>query len=150
MNQAVASWNRHEQKPKYDGPDSILVDGNKQFLPVEDSVMEADSRVGINQHAVVALALYGTQDRVENLYRQTKPAVKRLRVRMRGVEPFVVPPDGQGSHPNLHDVIRWLDQLNRERRFRSERRFLKRLHKTVEGRVRPEVKTEVDAPQGLH
>ena len=112
--------------------------------------MEADTRVGVNEYAVVSLALYGSQDRVENLYRQTRRTVKRLRLNIKGAEPFKTVPSGQGSQPNIHDVVRWLDGIKRTRKYKVEFNLLKRLHVTALARVRPEVLTETEEPQGLH
>jgi len=109
-----------------------------------------DSRVGMNKHTLVTLALYGQQERAENLYRQVKRTMKRLRMRVGKAEPFTVAPPGTGSEPNIHDVVRWLDSLNKTRKYTKERAFVRRLRVTLDSRVRPEVLTEDDSPKGLH
>jgi len=117
---------RHQALQTEGGPDSVKLGDEKIIFPAEDETMaKTDSRVGMNEFAVVSLALYGAQDRVENLYRQTRRTVKRLKLDAAGAEPFKTPPEGQGSQPNIHDVTRWLDGIGRTRKFKKERQLLK-------------------------
>ena len=93
---------------------------------------------GINKHAVVGLALFGPQDRVEMLFRETRRTVKRLKLSLRDATPLTQPP-GEGSSPCVHDVMRWLDALEPGD---GDLKFLTRLHVTARARVRPEVRKE--------
>lgn len=100
--------------------------------------------VGINPHAVVSLALYGTQDRAEAMYRETYPAMRRIRVRARRAAAFDVPPRGKGSMPSIHDIKRWLDDLKNDEAHADDVDLLKRLNKTLRDRCRPEVVEAVE------
>ena len=126
----------------------MTIDGEQRLL-VEGREMEV--KVNLNLNTTVKLALYGGQERVENLFRETRRAMKRLKLKEQpGDEPFKAPPEGTGSEPNIHDVKRWLDSLRRTRKFRAERKVLRQLHATCKLRVRPHVLVEDDSPKGLH
>jgi len=97
--------------------------------------------VTMNRHAIVDLALFGPADKIEAVFRQLYPTMKKLRL-LRFVDKaqaFVEPPDGLGSWPQLHDTMRWLDSLTRNAEHKDDRLFLLRLYKTLLSRVRPEV-----------
>jgi hypothetical protein len=139
MNSIVRAWNRYQRRPKYTGPDSVAFDD--EMILIEGEKKMPNAKIFVNEHSTAALALYGQQDRVEQLFVETRRTLKRLRIRNTGdAEPFDVPPEGQGSPPNLHDVVRWLDGLQkRNRDHQDDILFLVRLHRTARRRVRPEV-----------
>jgi len=87
--------------------------------------------VRINEHAVADLACYGSQAKIESLFRETDRTVRRLRARVRAAKPYASPPRGQGAWPGIQDIILWLDSLTRK----HDLTFVKRLHKTLAGRV---------------
>jgi len=95
----------------------------------------------VNKHGLVELALYGPQETVENLYRQTKRTLARLGVDEKGAKAFVKPPRGSGLVGNFHDVVWWLDGLAAGN---PDVGFAKRVHLTAKSRCRPEVLEEKD------
>jgi hypothetical protein len=94
--------------------------------------------VSMNRHALVDLAMYGQQDRVELLFRFLFAATKRIGKPIVGRAFRRVPP-GVGAPPNIHDVKRWLDSLDSSEEKTEEVAFLFRVFNTVRARVRPEV-----------
>ncbi len=141
MNQVVRAWNRWQQRPKHSGPDGLVIDDETIIFPSEEDKMP-ECCIAVNEHSTVALALYGVQDRVENLFRETSRTLKRLKFKAEKTKPFPEPPEGVGSYPNIHDVTRWLDSLKR-RGTKRDVEFLKRLHVTAAKRVRPDVLKQV-------
>jgi hypothetical protein len=115
-----------------------LIEEEILTIPEEDTSMA----VSMNRFAVVSLALYGSQDRVEALCIQCYQALKKLKLlrAARKTEPFDVPPAGQGSYPHLLDVIRWLESLDSA--SKEEIEFAKRLYVTARRRSRPDLVLE--------
>lgn len=106
--------------------------------------------VTVNRHAVTDLALFGAASRVEALFREVKRTVQRLELDTKGTKPFRRPPRGSGGHPNVHDVIRWLDSLNtKDKELQGDVMFLKRLYVTLIPRVAPAVLDETIEPKAL-
>ena len=98
-----------------------------------------ETKVSMNRHAVVELVLYGMQERVENVFRETMRTRKRLRRRLRGVVALTASPRGMGAYPNGHDITRWLDDLKNDELHESDIQFMLQLHVTAAKRCRPEV-----------
>ena len=95
--------------------------------------MEPKTTIGVNKNAVVELAVFGSRDRAESLLRETHRTMKRLDAKVGAkVKVLKVPDRGAGSSANLHDVIRWLDGLDKSSEAFG---FLTRVHKTLTGRV---------------
>lgn len=111
--------------------------------PVSDKALQkiGARTVSINEHSVTDLAIYGGIDRVEALLRETHRTIRRLGIGTRRTAPFANPARGKGAQPALHDVVLWLDSLDRES---SDVTFLKRLHKTLVGRCSPEFLKSLD------
>jgi len=99
------------------------------------------SSISINKGAVQELALYGPQDRVEALYRETFQTTKRLG--LEGGKVFRKQARFQGGRPSIHDIIRWLNSLTTES-SEEELVFLKRLHTTVRNRTHEDVIARVE------
>lgn len=100
-------------------------------------------KVGFNRGSLVELALYGRQDLKEAFYRETRRTVARLKLDTTGVRPLTGAPGRGGPAPNLHDIIRWLDDVKAgDPLYFKDRKFLLRLHVTLQGQVHPNVLKE--------
>lgn len=101
-------------------------------------------KVTMNQSVVTELAICGPQERVESLFRETARTLKRLETDAKGAKPLGHPRRTVGSSPNIHDVIRWMDDIDTSREYWGDIRFLKRLHQTARQRVRPAVLEQIE------
>lgn len=105
--------------------------------------------VTMNRHAIVDLALFGQEDRVEGLFRRLNLAMRRLKIPFDQGKRFRRPPAGIGAHPGLHDVQRWLDSVLRLRKNKDEMVFISNLYATCRGRVRPDVLEKMESDRYL-
>lgn len=146
MSSIIDSWNYHISRPKYNDPDSVVLEEEILTLPREEVKMakpaSVPQKVGVNRGAVTGLALYGAQDRVETLYRECKRTLKRLKVDLTKVENATLKKGSYGPFPTIHGVLTWLEAIDRSRLYKEDRAYLKRLFKTAKLRVRPEVLEE--------
>lgn len=92
-------------------------------------------KVAVNRRALAEHALTCSPDRASVLYRHTHAALARLGVRAMGAKPLRYPTRSAGAAPGVHDVVRWLDDLKLERRYRRDLVYLRRLHATLAQRV---------------
>ncbi len=88
--------------------------------------------ISTNKHSLVALALYGSQDKAEVLLTEVHRTIRRLSLRTGKIKSFGTPPRGHGAPPNIHDIIPWLNSLTRNS---GDVEFMKRLYKTLTARV---------------
>ena len=150
MNSIVRAWKKRQQQPKYKGPDTVVVDGESLVLRENEIRREKKMastkgvKVGVNRPVVTELALYGPQERVESLFRETARTLGRLGIGTKGAKSLGHPRRSVGGSPNLHDVIRWLDDIENTAEYRMDVKFLKRLHLTARQRVRPEVLAKIE------
>jgi hypothetical protein len=151
MNRFVRDWNRQQSRPKYNGPDAVVIDGEKVILGTTAKESEVkkmghpDRKVAINVGAVKELAVHGAQDRVEALYRETARTVERLGITVgpktkgfRRLKRF------QGGRPSVHDVTRWLDDIENTEKYADDVVMLKALHATCRARAHQDVVEEVE------
>jgi hypothetical protein len=103
----------------------------------------ASQTIGINKHAVTELALYGSQGRIDALFRETHSALVRLGLVGTKARALRRVPKGSGAEPAIHDVRRWLEAIDTTEAYADDRLWLMRLHKTLAVRVDPAVKAEV-------
>lgn len=129
-------------------PDAVVIDDEKFVLTQKDetrrspSMGNPETQVAMNRHSIAELVLYGMQERVENVFRETKRTRRRLRRRLRGVVALTAAPKGVGAYPNGHDILRWLDDLKNDELHESDIQFMLQLHVTAAKRCRPEVLKE--------
>jgi hypothetical protein len=146
MNRFVESWNRQQSRPKYVGPDAVSIEGEKVVLgstALESEVKKMghpDRKVVINEGAVKDLALHGGQDRVESLYRETHRTLVRLGLDPKAkVRAFSRQKRFTGGRPSVHDVVRWLDDIENNDKYVEDVKYLKHLHATCRGRAHQDV-----------
>jgi hypothetical protein len=148
MNVIVTRWNRHARRPRDERADALLIDGEiRGIVPgyhQERRVKMPDVNVVMNRNAVVDMALFGQEDRVEGLFRRLNEAMRRLKMPFESGKSCGRPPKGSGAHPGLHDVQRWLDSVKRAKKNKDEMIFIRNLYATCRGRVRPELLKELE------
>ena len=162
MNSIVRSWNRTVIRQSVPDAPDVLVLEDEKVLPQEEIVTGGKTmvqelrKVSINKGAVQEFALYGPQDRVEALFRETHRTLQRLGLKADGAKALTKSPRFQGGRPSVHDIKRWLDDLrvpgNTEgaevtAALKKDLNWLKRLHLTVKGRSHTDVvkKTEAES-----
>ncbi len=96
-------------------------------------------KIAVNEFAVIDLALFGAQDRIESLFGQTTATLDRLGLTTGGIRRGFrkTPRGGVGSHPSIHDIMLWLNNIENTEQFAEDILFLKRLHLTLKPRQRP-------------
>lgn len=92
------------------------------------------TKIAVNQHAVIDLAVNGSLSRAEMFLTQTHRTMKRLGLKLgRNTKRYT--PGSAAAAANMQGVIRWLDALSPND---DDCGILKRLHKTLVDRVSPE------------
>jgi len=95
-----------------------------------------DRKACVNQAALVDLTLFGPVNKLKQFFLQTSKTVTRLRLRTKGVQPFTKSMrGGVGNFPGLHEVIFWLDDIQKTEQYAEDIDFLKRVHVTLAARV---------------
>lgn len=95
-----------------------------------------DRKACINQFAVIDLILCGPPNRVKAVFTQTRRTLKRLRVRTKDVQPFTkTPRGGVGDYANLHEVMFWLNDIQKTEQYKDDIEFLRKIHVTAKARV---------------
>lgn len=93
------------------------------------------SKVVVDFNVLASLALHAPVDIVESHYRQTRKAMKRLKLQGGDTLKQI---DQVGTYPNVLDTMRWLDGIDKNlRSYREDRNFLKQFHATLESRLPP-------------
>jgi hypothetical protein len=152
MNKIVESWKSHEENSKYQGTDTIRIDGATFNLPTHEGInaeekrmAHPDRQIAINQDVTKELALHGEQQTVESLLAETHRTLKRLgEIAGPRTKAFRRMPRAVGGRPNLLDLIKWMNNLGPEDKFKDDRVFLKRLHVTLRGRAHLDVLKKIE------
>ena len=109
--------------------------GDHQDFNSDDDSLK--SKVTVDFNVLTSLALHAPVDLVESYYRQTLRAMKRLSLSKSEVLAQV---EQVGTYPNVLDMKRWLDEIERRpRKYRQDRVFLSQFHTTLESRLPPTV-----------
>ena len=119
MNSVVKSWNRAQQKSTVQVPDRLIVDGEKVIFQetqnTKAKVMgNPQHKVSVNFDAVHEFAVHGPQDRIESLFIETHRTVQRLGLTVGNVKILPSTTRNMGGRPSVHDLTRWLDNLDTE------------------------------------
>ncbi len=165
MNSIVKRWQKQQQKPRYAGPDTVIVDGVKLELgtpmaerkkpetevqkPLSNKILnrEAPKKITISRRAAVELALYGRTRDVDAAYRETYRTLVRLGLDCKETKAIGKIPRGAGSMPSIQDLIRWLDAIDGSKAYKDDRQWLVRFHATLILRVDPAVHDEITKRQ---
>jgi hypothetical protein len=131
MNQIVRSWIKYQERPKYDGPDSVDIDGEKlvigddmaerkkkdlgphfgSFKPVYEQPSGALDSTSFNN--VIRMIKIAESDRVFHLRHATFTALRKLRVARDLDEAVSGMPKGS-SQADFGSIITWIKSIAKD------------------------------------
>ncbi len=140
MNKLVSLWNKHEQRNKYEGPDTVTIDGRKiqvegidvmaaRKKPHTTAVLDNDAVKKdkntekslivheLSNHdfnSLISYILTSTSDRSMELRVVTHETLKRLRIKRNESKARVKIPKGVSIQVNTGSIIAWMRNIERK------------------------------------
>jgi hypothetical protein len=109
MNPIVTSWQRHENRVKYDGPDSVTIDD--ETITLKESHMPVQTELPDHQlNNVLRFVKMAALNKVLGLKTATFNTLKRLGVKRDGRMAARKVPKGS-DQGDVGSIIRWMDGI---------------------------------------
>ena len=109
MNKIIRAWQRHQGRPKYDGPDTVMLDGQKIIL--EELEMPREFKLPPkHMDNVIRLIKKVSLDHVKNLRTASYNNLKRLELKRDGRLARRKIPAGSDQF-DLGSIITWMNQI---------------------------------------
>jgi len=140
MNKIVGSWNKYQERKKYDGPDSIIIDDQKFQIgetdsmaarkkPVTEPVLDnnvvkknkkAEQSLIVHElskhdfHSLIKYLLVSPVHRAQIIRTATWTTLKRLRIKRDSTKALKRVPKGVSNQGDAGSIVVWLSKIKPE------------------------------------
>lgn len=109
MSKVIEAWTRYQQRKRYDGPDGLVIGGQKVTCSEEQQMIQKELPQN-HLNNVLRMVLRAETERVWAIRNATHTALKRLRVGRDLTKAVKMAPAGS-DQCNMRSVFDWLDKI---------------------------------------